>query len=116
MNIPGVLIGSRNRLDRERGGRQTSVMRLAGWNDIPSGYGARFNTASAPAWLRILDGTPFLDRFAYPLPVHQGLGFLTPYPGWPATESEPVTGGWQLEDPDYRSPGSVASLHPNENE
>ncbi len=106
----------RNRLDRELGGRQTSAMRLAGWNDIPRGYGARFDTASAPAWLQILSATPFLDRFAYPLLVHRGLGFLTPHPGWPATKFAPVTGGWRLEVPEHWSAGSVAWLHPNEYE
>ncbi len=58
-----------------RAGRQTAAMKLAGWNDIPWGYAARFDTASAPVWLRILYATPFLDRFAYPQLVSRGLGF-----------------------------------------
>lgn len=47
-------------------------MRLAGWNDIPKGYGARFDTASAPAWLRIMHATPFLERFSYPCWCNEG--------------------------------------------
>ena len=88
-------------------------MKLAGWNDMPKGYGARFDTASAPVWLRILHATPFLDRFAYPQLVYRGLGFLAPHPGLSAAELDPVTGSWRLEDPHYRSPGSVAWLHPD---
>ncbi len=85
-------------------------MRLAGWNDIPAGYGARFDTASAPTWLRLLYATSFVDRFAYPLLVRRGLGFLTPHPGLSVTQLDLVTGGWRLEDPDYQTPGSAAWL------
>ncbi len=86
-------------------------MRLAGWNDIPMGYRARFDTASAPTWLRLLYATPFVDRFAYPLLVRRGLGFLSPHPGWSVTQLDPVARGWRLDDPDYRAPGSFAWLH-----
>ena len=88
-------------------------MKLAGWNDLPRGYGAHFDTALAPIWLRILYATPFLDRFAYPQLVRRGLGFLAPHPGLSATELDPVIGGWQLENPHHRAPGSVAWLHPD---
>lgn len=113
---PEVAVFSRvpaNRLDRARAGRQTAAVKLAGWNDIPKGYGARFDIASAPVWLRILYATPFLDRFAYPQLVYRGLGFLAPHPGLSAAELDPVTGSWRLEDPHYRSPGSIAWLHPD---
>lgn len=90
-------------------------MRLAGWNDIPRGYGARFDTASAPAWLRIMHATPFLDRFSYPLLVQRGLGFLTPSPELSTSQLDPVTGGWRIDEPGYLAPGSVAYLHLDEN-
>jgi hypothetical protein len=86
------------------------IMRFAGWNDIPVGYGARFDTASAPAWLRLLFHTPFVDCFAYPLLVRRGLGFLHPDAGWPEQSLGVVHAGWRLDDPDHAAPGSVAEL------
>ncbi|MDQ6875271.1 MAG: hypothetical protein M3042_09465 [Actinomycetota bacterium] len=73
-------------------------MRLTGWNQIPHGYGARFDTAGAPWWLRALNAAPFVDRFSYPLLVRRGLGTLTPHPGWPTSDREPVTGGWRVDE------------------
>jgi hypothetical protein len=42
--------------------------------NIPEGYGATFDVASAPLWLRVWFTTPFVDRFAYPLLVKRGFG------------------------------------------
>lgn len=56
-------------------------MELEGWNSIPDGYGASFDLEAAPLWLRLWFGTPFIDRFAYPVMVRRGHGYLTPMPG-----------------------------------
>ena len=72
-------------------------MKLTGWNDIPRGYGASFETKAAPLWLRVLYATPFVDRFAYPLLVRRGLGVLTPHPGASMADRDEVTGGWRIE-------------------
>lgn len=88
-------------------------MRRTGWN-VPRGYGARFDPSGAPRWLRLLYGTPFLDRFAYPLLVRRGLGFLSPQPGWPDEDLGVVDGGWRLESPEWIAPGSVAELRRKE--
>ena len=86
-------------------------MNLDGWNVLPRGYGARFDTRAAPLWLRLLFGTPLLDRFAYPLMVRRGHAYLAPSPALEAAERDPFpSGGWRLEEPDYVQPGSVASL------
>jgi hypothetical protein len=44
-------------------------------------FGARFDTAAAPWWLRAWFATPLLDRFAYPVLVRRGYGHLSPHPG-----------------------------------
>lgn len=79
------------------------VMRLSGWNDIPPGYGASFEVARAPAWIRILFKTPFLDRFAYPLLVRRGLGVLHAFPDRSPDELGPVRGHWRVEPPAHQS-------------
>jgi len=56
-------------------------MRLEGWNSIPEGYSASFDTQAAPQWLRIWFRTPLVDRFAYPIMVRRGYGVLRPMPG-----------------------------------
>ena len=56
-------------------------MRLEGWNHVPHGYGATFDIGGAPWWLRAWFRTPFVDRFAYPVLVDRGLGWLTAHPG-----------------------------------
>ena len=83
-------------------------MRLVGWNDIPDGYGADFDLHDAPLWLRVWFHTPFLDRFAYPVAVRRGYGWLTRQP---EREPGPVGAGWRVRPADYQAPGSVASLH-----
>jgi hypothetical protein len=85
-------------------------MRLEGWNHIPLGYGARFDVASAPWWLRLWFHTPFIDRFAYPRLVERSLGFLAPHPGWADENREPVRGGWRLQEPGHIPPGSTSHL------
>jgi len=84
---------------------------LEGWNVLPRGYGARFDAQAATLWLRLLVGTPFLDRFAYPLLVRRGHAYLTPFPALNSADRDPFpSGGWQLEAPDYVQPGSVSWL------
>ena len=85
-------------------------MTSEGWDHVPRGYGADFDVASAPWWLRLWFRTPFLDRYAYPRLVRRGHGYLTPFPDHAANEREPVRGGWRLRDPSYVPPGSVADL------
>ena len=83
-------------------------MRLVGWNDIPAGYRAGFDLDGAPLWLRLWFRTPFVDRFAYPLAVRRGYGWLTPHPG---VEPAPVGDvGWRIHPDDDERPGSVAIL------
>jgi hypothetical protein len=83
-------------------------MRLVGWNDIPPGYGAQFELDGAPAWLRLWFRTPFLDRFAYPVAVRRGYGWLTPPPGAAPVPTD--VGDWRIRPDDYQPPGSVAVL------
>jgi hypothetical protein len=78
-------------------GPNAPFVKLTGWNDIPQGYGATFEVARAPAWLRMLYSTPFIDRFAHPLLVRRGLGVLRPSPSWPPERLGPVEGGWRVE-------------------
>lgn len=85
-------------------------MRLPGWNDLPRGYGARFDVRAAPVWLRILEALPFVDRFAYPLLVRRGHGYLSPHPGWPPEALDELRDGWLLDDPEREEPGSVVEL------
>lgn len=85
-------------------------MRLEGWNHIPRGYGADFDVAAAPWWLRLWSATPFVDRFAHPRLVQRGLGYLTPFPGWPEEEREAVSDGWRLREPGHLPPGAVTIL------
>jgi hypothetical protein len=83
-------------------------MRLVGWNDIPSGHGAEFDLEDAPWWLRLWFRTPFIDRFAYPVVVRRGYGWLTPHRG---VEPGPIGDvGWRLRPSGYEPAGSVARL------
>ena len=85
-------------------------MTLEGWNHIPHGYGADFDVASAPWWLRLWFGTPFVDRYAYPHLVRRGHGYLTPDLGFPAVDRESIGGGWRLREPAYTPPRSVTYI------
>ena len=85
-------------------------MRLEGWNHIPEGYGARFDVKAAPLWLRFLFNTPVIDRFAYPLLVKRGHGYLRTSPEWPAERLGDVRGGWRIDPPGYEPPGSTARV------
>ena len=87
-------------------------MRLEGWNHIPLGHGATFDVASAPWWLRLWFKTPFVDRFACPLMVKRGFGYVRPDWGSSGEEPEQVTGGWKLREPGYIAPGSYVSYRP----
>jgi len=89
-------------------------MDLPGWNVIPPGYGARFDVAAAPLWLRVFFRTPFIDRFAYPLMVRRGHAYLAPSPDSAEKRDPFPIGGWRLEDDDYAQPGSVAWLQERE--
>ena len=57
------------------------AVELEGWNSVPVGYGAAFDLHSAPWWLRVWFHTPVVDRYAYPVVVHRGYGWLSPQPG-----------------------------------
>ena len=85
-------------------------MRLEGWNHVPEGYGARFDVRTAPLWLRVLFSTPLLDRFAYPLLVGRGCGYLQAFPEQPPQGVGDVPDGWRIDPPDYQPPGSSARL------
>lgn len=58
-------------------------MNLVGWNVLPDNCSVEFIFEEGPTWLKVLALTPFLDRFAYPIAVKRGLGFL-----WSSTLSE----------------------------
>lgn len=77
---------------------------------MPEGYGARFDVRAAPLWLRVLFHTPFIDRFAYPLLVRRGHGYLQAFPEPPPEGLGEVSGGWRIDPPDYQPPGSIAWL------
>lgn len=85
------------------------LVRLEGWNHIPAGYGARFDVKAAPLWLRMLFHTPFIDRFAYPLLVRRGRGYLQASP-LPPEPLGAVPDGWRIDPPDHEPPGSRAWL------
>jgi len=91
------------------------MMRLEGWNHVPRGYGATFDIRRAPWWLRAWFRTPFVDRFAYPILVNRGLGWLTVHPGCPAEQQEPVARGWRVRPEPDDPPGARSSLrHPDD--
>ncbi len=39
----------------------TKSVSLEGWDNIPRGYGAKFDLRGAPWWLRVWFKTPFID-------------------------------------------------------
>lgn len=86
------------------------AVRLEGWNSIPERYGADFDLRSAPRWLRLWFHTPILDRYAYPVVVRRGYGWLSPHPGLSANEFGHLPAGWRIRPRDYRPPGSTAYL------
>lgn len=85
-------------------------MRLEGWNSIPDGYGASFDVHLAPLWLRVTFRTPFVDRFAYPLLIDRGLGYLRPHPGWGPEKLGPVPSGWKMRPDGWEPPGATSWL------
>lgn len=85
---------------------------LEGWNTIPDGFGASFDVAAAPWWLRQWFQTPFVDRFAYPHLVRRGFGWLSPEPGATVDVAEAVRRHWRIRPDDYVSPASRATLGP----
>jgi hypothetical protein len=91
-------------------------VKLEGWNHIPTGYGATFESQSAPWWLRAWFNTPLIDRFAYPLLVRRGFGWLTAFPTSADQHPEPVTHGWRIRPADYLPPGSYGALEPDPEE
>lgn len=91
-------------------------VKLEGWNHIPAGYGATFESQSAPWWLRAWFKTPLIDRFAYPLLVRRGFGWLTAFPTSTDQHPEPVTPGWRIRPADYLPPGSYSALEPDPEE
>jgi len=90
------------------------MVRLEGWNHVPRGYGASFDTGSAPWWLRAWFRTPFVDRFAYPVLVKRGLGWLTAFPMSPGEVREPVAKGWRVRPDSDDPPAAWSSLRPDD--
>jgi hypothetical protein len=72
-------------------------MRLEGWNNIPRGYGAHFDVAEAPWWLRAIFRSPLIDRFAYPMLVSRGYGWLTEQPGMESDPTAATERGWRID-------------------
>lgn len=85
-------------------------MKLEGWNHIPQGYGAEFALREAPWWLRVWFSIPFIDRFAYPIVVRRGHGWLSPMPGLSTEQRGQVSPGWRIRPDGYQAPGSSAVL------
>lgn len=86
-------------------------MRLVGWNEIPDGYGTWFDISRAPLWLRLWFRTPILDKFARPVAVRRGFGYLTPEPGLAAEQLGDVGPGWQIAPSEPVNPDVVAPYH-----
>ena len=86
------------------------AVELEGWNSIPVGWGASFDLHSARWWLRVWFHTPFVDRYAYPVVVRRGYGWLSPQPGLTDDELGRVPPGWRIRPDGYESPGSTAYL------
>jgi len=86
-------------------------VRLEGWNSIPKGLGARFDLSRAPLCLTAWMATPFVDRFAYPVVVGRGLGYLTAHPGSRLATLPPdaAARGWRSEDPPASDGGTFLS-------
>jgi hypothetical protein len=80
-----------------RGDSGGVVEPLEGWSRIPAGYGATFELAKAPFWLRVWFNAPFVDRFAYPVVVSRGYGRLHPHPGIAPEDREQVGPGWRID-------------------
>lgn len=78
---------------------------MEGWNTIPRGYGAHFDVAAAPWWLRALFRSPLVDRFAYPMLVSRGYGWLTEQPGMGCDPAAAIARGWRIE-PDGKPMGT----------
>lgn len=74
------------------------------------GYGAQFDLHGAAWWLRVWFHTPFLDRYADPVLVRRGYGWLVPHPGLTGDELGPVPAGWRIRPNGDESPGSTAQL------
>ena len=56
---------------------------------------------AAPLWLRFPFAAPVIDRFAYPLLVKRGLGYLRTSPEWPPERLNDARGGWHIDPPGY---------------
>lgn len=86
-------------------------MRLEGWNEIPDGYGAWFDIRHAPLWLRLWFRTPILDRFAYPVVVRRGLGYLTADSGRVPEQLGEVGPGWHIDPDGQDATSAVTPCH-----
>lgn len=85
---------------------------LEGWDHVPRGYGASFELDGAPWWLRLWFRTPFLDRYAHPVVVARGYGFLLPHPQWTDDDREVPARGWRVREAGYTPPGATSDLGP----
>ena len=57
-------------------------MFLAGWNEYFDEFEVEFRFDLAPRWLRLLSRTVLLERYAYPIALKRGFGYL-----WPLDDS-----------------------------
>ncbi|GAA1258613.1 hypothetical protein [Oryzihumus leptocrescens] len=87
-------------------------MELEGWNSLPEGAGVVFDSSEAPLWLRVLFHLPFLDRFAHPLLVARGCGFLSVDDPAIFDPDAATAKGWRILPEDYVAPGSWAAFGP----
>jgi hypothetical protein len=87
-------------------GPHADSVRLEGWNHVPAGYGATFDSARAPWWLRLWFRTPVVERFAYPHMVRRGFGWLTSQPLAPGQRREVPDPAWRLRPEDDIPPGT----------
>lgn len=71
-------------------------MRLVGWNDIPDGFASSFEISRAPLWLRLWFRTPVLDKFARPVAVRRGFGYLAPDAKLAPEQLGKVGPGWRV--------------------
>lgn len=84
------------------------AVEFEGWNRVPVGYGAQFDLHGAPWWLRVWLHTPFVDRYAYPVVVRRGYGWLLPHPGLTDDELGLVPAGLRIRADGDKSSGSTA--------
>ena len=64
-------------------------MFLPGWSESFGNFQEEIRFEVAPLWLRALSRTIYFERFAYPIALKRGLGFLWPIGATPTFETPP---------------------------